>query len=103
MTEAERRKIKESLDRSKDDANAALGIGLVSLERLQQQGSRLDNVDDNLNPLIQSGENSEAATKKIQRMLKSDRFFFFLLLFGGWMCIFIHCSAVVRFFFIIFF
>lgn len=73
-----KRKIREGLQRSTQNANDALMTGVEALNRLKRQGNVLSHANDNLNPLVTSGENSMGLTKGILQNLKSGRNMFFV-------------------------
>ena len=73
-----RRKINDGLQRSYENANAALMTGVETIGRLKQQFNHLSNANNNLNPLVSSGEMSLGISNEILKNLTSGRNMFII-------------------------
>ncbi|EAY01055.1 hypothetical protein TVAG_481250 [Trichomonas vaginalis G3] len=76
--ETTKRKIREGMESSINSANGALATGLEALNRLKLQGQHLTNANDNLNPLLTSGEASMNLTHGILNNLGEARNMFII-------------------------
>lgn len=72
------RKIKESMDYSKQLVSETIDSGLEALARLRRQGSVLQHANDNLSPLASMTEESHSIVGRTMKELSSGRGLFFV-------------------------
>lgn len=74
-----KRKIKEGLNMAQMEASNAASLGMETLAKIREQGSRFSKINDDLSPLASMSDESDSTMNMILRDLTSGKRLFYIL------------------------